>query len=101
MTNKDVLDQVSHGFRHPKPMDVRDEIYEVMLECWKDAPQRRPTFDALKAIMEDLENATKTQYEEQEEKEVNEMTVEDPETPPATACCCGLFNKNKKSWSRG
>ena len=52
MSNQEVLQQVSHSYRMPKPTNCPDRLYEIMLNCWKHNPEERPTFEALKYKLE-------------------------------------------------
>jgi hypothetical protein len=50
MQNSEVLDQVSqHKYRLPKPNCVKcpDSYYDMMLKCWDEVPENRPTFEYL------------------------------------------------------
>jgi serine/threonine protein kinase len=51
--NKDVFDKVLDGEKHPKPHYCPQEIYEVMLDCWKEEADQRPSFkDVLQRMKE-------------------------------------------------
>ncbi|KYN03009.1 PREDICTED: putative tyrosine-protein kinase Wsck [Cyphomyrmex costatus] len=45
--DSEVEDAIMQGVRLPQLVDVTDPIYEVMLSCWRDDPEERPTFDEL------------------------------------------------------
>ncbi|XP_029165145.1 putative tyrosine-protein kinase Wsck [Nylanderia fulva] len=45
--DSEVEEAVARGVRLPQLLDVPDPIYEVMLSCWRDDPEERPTFDEL------------------------------------------------------
>jgi len=36
------------GYRLEKPDNCAPEVYEIMLECWNEDPQDRPTFSQLR-----------------------------------------------------
>lgn len=44
MGNKEVFDRVQHGYRLEQPVYASDEVYALMVDCWLDDPNRRPTF---------------------------------------------------------
>ena len=44
MSNIDVANFVITGGRLPKPQDCPEDIYELMLQCWKKSEHQRPTF---------------------------------------------------------
>ena len=50
-TNREVTEYVLAGNRIPKLSQCSDELYEVMLNCWKDDPVDRPNF---KGVLERL-----------------------------------------------
>ncbi|KAG8131601.1 putative Tyrosine-protein [Naja naja] len=54
MTNQETIQQITRGYRLPRPNSCSPEIYSIMLECWKAHPEDRPTFlnlrDALFSI---------------------------------------------------
>ncbi|KAM6163900.1 tyrosine-protein kinase Srms [Rhynchocyon petersi] len=47
MTNQETLQQISRGYRLPRPAACPAEMYMLMLECWKGSPEDRPTFASL------------------------------------------------------
>ena len=53
MTNREVLDAVSVGYRMAKPDGCPNQLYQVMLTCWQTEAEERPTFETLKYILED------------------------------------------------
>ena len=48
MTNTVVLAQLQQGYRMPQPMECPDKIYDIMLDCWREKPENRPSFKSLK-----------------------------------------------------
>ncbi|XP_015683623.1 tyrosine-protein kinase Srms-like [Protobothrops mucrosquamatus] len=54
MSNQETIQQISRGYRLPRPNSCSPEIYSIMLECWKTHPEDRPSFlnlrDALFSI---------------------------------------------------
>jgi len=48
----EVVEYVTGGGRLPKPKDCPDELYNIMLLCWKDSPKDRPSFEDLYKIIE-------------------------------------------------
>jgi hypothetical protein len=70
MLNREVLDQVSqHKYRLPKPIGVEcpDSYYDMMLKCWDEVPDNRPTFEYLYHFFEDYFMATERQYHKAED----------------------------------
>ena len=53
MTSGEVLFKVEQGYRMPPPPGCPDPLYQVMLDCWKQDPEERPTFEYLKYHLED------------------------------------------------
>nr|XP_043069197.1 platelet-derived growth factor receptor alpha-like [Drosophila bipectinata] len=42
-----LLNKLNDGYRMEKPPYANQEIYEIMLECWRKIPKSRPLFDEL------------------------------------------------------
>ncbi|CAL1580171.1 unnamed protein product [Knipowitschia caucasica] len=65
MTKMEVMSSIQRGYRMPQPENCPSELYDVMLSCWKDKPQDRPTFDFLQSVLDDFYTATEAQYQDQ------------------------------------
>ena len=90
MQNREVLEQVSqHKYRLPKPSGVEcpDSYYDMMLKCWDEVADNRPTFEYLYHFFEDYFVATERQYhmakdgmsDEEEEEEEAQDNQDQPE----------------------
>jgi len=64
MGNREVLDQIDRGFRHPKPKDCPPEMYELMAQCWAKDPEDRPTFEYLAGYLDDFYVSAEEKYNE-------------------------------------
>lgn len=53
MNNRQVLEAADRGYRMPIPEGCPEPLYNIMLTCWKTEPEDRPTFESLKALLED------------------------------------------------
>jgi Protein tyrosine and serine/threonine kinase len=62
MTNSEVLTQLERGYRHPKPPNSEDEMYDIMLQCWRKVAEERPTFEYLFDTMNSYHIAVERQY---------------------------------------
>ncbi|XP_040187416.1 tyrosine-protein kinase HCK [Rana temporaria] len=65
MSNLEVITALERGYRMPCPANCPRELYNIMLECWQQAPEQRPTFEYLQGILEDYFTATEHQYQQQ------------------------------------
>lgn len=54
MNNQQVLEAVPVGYRMPIPHKCPQTLYEIMLECWKDEADHRPTFETLQWRLEEF-----------------------------------------------
>ncbi|KAL9964722.1 hypothetical protein ACROYT_G028402 [Oculina patagonica] len=43
-----IANKLQKGYRMPKPKHVDDQLYQIMLQCWQENPNDRPTFSKLK-----------------------------------------------------
>jgi len=44
LTSAEVIQQVQSGVRLDSPPGTPEQLYNLMLECWSELPQIRPTF---------------------------------------------------------
>ncbi|XP_062450257.1 tyrosine-protein kinase Lck isoform X3 [Rhea pennata] len=65
MTNPEVIQNLERGYRMPQPENCPRELYELMMQCWKERPEDRPTFEYMKSVLEDFFTATEGQYQQQ------------------------------------
>ena len=54
MTNGEALAKVEQGYRIPPPSECPDQLYQIMMDCWKQDPEKRPTFEYLRYALEDF-----------------------------------------------
>eukprot|EP00042_Codosiga_hollandica_P021547 m.75722 g.75722 ORF g.75722 m.75722 type:complete len:543 (+) comp50415_c0_seq1:286-1914(+) len=54
MNNAEVIQKVEVGYRMPLPPGTPDQLYRIMLECWREEPDERPTFESLHYRLEDF-----------------------------------------------
>ncbi len=55
MNNQKVWMSVLAGYRLPQPPECPDAIYQIMLTCWSDQPNQRPTFQELAGSIRQLQ----------------------------------------------
>ncbi|XP_069550316.1 tyrosine-protein kinase BTK isoform X1 [Brachyistius frenatus] len=54
LNNTEIVDQVSRGFRLYRPQLASEKVHSIMLSCWLDKPDERPTFQDLALTVQDL-----------------------------------------------
>ena len=54
MTNAQVVQALKTGYRMPSPKGCPEQLYEIMMECWRDDAAARPTFEVLQHKLEEL-----------------------------------------------
>nr|XP_039274448.1 tyrosine-protein kinase Yes-like isoform X2 [Styela clava] len=62
MSNQIVFEQVSSSYRMPQHKNCPDKLYQLMLKCWNEKPDERPTFQYIKLFLEDFFIATEHHY---------------------------------------
>ncbi|KAM6976779.1 tyrosine-protein kinase HCK [Aplochiton taeniatus] len=65
MTNPEVIRSLERGYRMQRLDSCPQELYDIALECWKNKPEDRPTFEYLQSVLEDFYTATESQYQQQ------------------------------------
>ncbi|PFX16936.1 Proto-oncogene tyrosine-protein kinase receptor Ret [Stylophora pistillata] len=54
ISNRDLYNNLRTGYRMSKPDICSDDLYELMLYCWKEDPNERPSFDQLLSRIETM-----------------------------------------------
>ena len=65
MTNAEVIEKLQTGYRMPCPNGCPEQLYEIMVECWRDEAASRPTFKALQGRLELLKTENSRLYSDQ------------------------------------
>lgn len=65
MTKGEVMSSLQRGYRMPRPDSCPQELYDIMMSCWKNKPEDRPTFDYMQSVLDDFYTATEGQYQQQ------------------------------------
>lgn len=65
MTNPEVIRSLDRSYRMPRPDSCPEELYDIMMMCWRQRPDDRPTFEFLQNTLNDFFIATEGQYEMQ------------------------------------
>ncbi|XP_071799499.1 uncharacterized protein [Asterias amurensis] len=53
--------RLENGYRMPKPDNSDDKIYELMLQCWQEDPNSRPSFKKLVSDLETMDDSKEDQ----------------------------------------
>jgi len=59
MDGRKIVNLLQEGYRMPKPEHVDDELYEIMMICWQNDPDARPTFADLRNKLKEMERQHK------------------------------------------
>ncbi|CAH3156324.1 unnamed protein product [Porites lobata] len=57
---RNIAQKLQGGYRMPKPKHVEIKLYQIMLDCWRENPVDRPTFERLRNTMKEMERNHKT-----------------------------------------
>ena len=55
MTNAQVVITLGEGKRLSKPSKCSDDMFELLLDCWEEAPASRPSFGSLVRSLDALD----------------------------------------------
>jgi len=47
INGREIANKLQQGYRMPKPKHVDRQLYQIMLQCWQENPNDRPTFSSL------------------------------------------------------
>lgn len=64
MTNLQVVQRVPMGYRMICPPNCPAVLYDIMMDCWKENEQDRPTFETLQWKLEDFFDMDVTSYDD-------------------------------------
>ncbi|XP_070551585.1 tyrosine kinase receptor Cad96Ca-like [Ptychodera flava] len=59
LSEQEVTSSLSEGYRMPKPSHCEQELYSIILSCWVEDPEKRPTFADLTAVLQKMANDEK------------------------------------------
>ncbi|KAA8583245.1 hypothetical protein FQN60_015791 [Etheostoma spectabile] len=63
MTNYQVVQKLPQGYRMPCPPGCPKVMHDIMMDCWKENEQDRPTFETLQWKLEDYFDLDVTSYD--------------------------------------
>ena len=52
MSNDQSVVALEQSYRMPQPPGCPDWLYKIMLDCWQEEPEKRPTFETLQLLLE-------------------------------------------------
>jgi len=62
ITGREIVAFLRDGKRMARPKHLDDELYHIMQDCWQANPLDRPTFEALKEVIEHMQDARKEHF---------------------------------------
>ena len=54
MTNAQVLEKIQTGYRMGCPLNCPKQLHDIMVNCWREEPANRPTFETLQWQLEEF-----------------------------------------------
>ncbi|XP_022803128.1 proto-oncogene tyrosine-protein kinase receptor Ret-like [Stylophora pistillata] len=80
MDGRKIANLLQEGYRMPKPQHVDEKLYQIMMKCWKNDSEARPTFTELKNQLKNMETQHKrlinmSMYDKQLYANVEDLTV--------------------------
>lgn len=64
MTNYQVVQKLPQGYRMSRPPNCPKVMYDIMMDCWKESENDRPTFETLQWKLEDYFDLDVTSYDD-------------------------------------
>ncbi|XP_068733704.1 tyrosine kinase receptor Cad96Ca-like [Montipora capricornis] len=59
MDGKKIASLLQEGYKMPKPQHVDNDLYQIMMNCWQNEPEARPSFADLTQQLKGMENQHK------------------------------------------
>ncbi|XP_068686493.1 tyrosine kinase receptor Cad96Ca-like isoform X2 [Montipora foliosa] len=59
MDGKKIASLLQEGYRMPKPQHVDNDLYQIMMNCWQNEPEARPSFADLTQELKGMETQHK------------------------------------------
>ncbi|CAK1543921.1 unnamed protein product [Leptosia nina] len=56
MSNSRAREKIDQGYRMPAPESCPEEVYALMLRCWEYEPEKRPHFNQIYTIIDNIYN---------------------------------------------
>jgi len=63
MENQEVVQKVVDGYRIPQPEECREDLWKIVIDCWKEDPEARPTLAEVARRLGNLINNTESDSE--------------------------------------
>ncbi|XP_078379893.1 proto-oncogene tyrosine-protein kinase receptor Ret-like isoform X2 [Oculina patagonica] len=71
INGREIANKLQKGYRMPKPKHVDDQLYQIMLQCWQENPNDRPTFSKLKDTITRMAQSNNETYVNMKEYDTN------------------------------
>ncbi|KAL9964725.1 hypothetical protein ACROYT_G028405 [Oculina patagonica] len=71
INGREIPNKLQKGYRMPKPKHVDDQLYQIMLQCWQENPNDRPTFSKLKDTITRMAQSNNETYVNMKEYDTN------------------------------
>jgi len=77
---REIPRKLEEGYRMPKPKHVNDKLYMLMLKCWEEHPNERPTFSDLRVTLKEMEGnhpmyVNLSEYDNNQYANLNDLTA--------------------------
>lgn len=64
MTSQEVASALGRGYRMPRPLNCPEALYRIIMTCWHEDPEKRPTFETLQWQLDEYFENTEGDYKE-------------------------------------
>ncbi|KAG8238861.1 hypothetical protein J437_LFUL018467 [Ladona fulva] len=54
LSNSKAREKIDSGYRMPAPEGTPPQLYELMLQCWEYDPEKRPHFDEIYRLVDEI-----------------------------------------------
>jgi len=95
MSNEETAKQVLNGYRLPQPDTCPSEVYNIMMECWNEDPEKRPDFKSIYEKLSAIFLLHSDHSDQSQNTEANQSIIQNPPILYNNSSDCAVISDNQ------